>query len=119
MIKHKLPAGRYFIGDVCFALSPDIINEWGKQHSCKNGIFWENDGFFIAYSTSFERGTYTGSDNANYMIDSGNIGVVSDSLIYGSRNNLMLLGTVKTFLTDVSFQYVNCTIKVGNTLIST
>lgn len=70
----KFGPGRYFIGDICYALPEDLYNQiWGEQYGYVDGAFQ----LFAAHRTAYGDGCYSGSDGNEYAVDAGNIGIVN------------------------------------------
>jgi hypothetical protein len=79
-----IPAGRYYIGDIINVLKPDIYDESFNETGFKNGIYKCPDGLIIlseVSDTNGYEGVYTGSDDFDYVVSSGSIGIVSIKLI--------------------------------------
>lgn len=76
-----MPAGRYYIGDLCYYFQDD---EWTevceltiKDNECIEGEFEMRDGRrFAMYGTAFGDGTYKDQIGRSYCVDSGTIGCV-------------------------------------------
>lgn len=74
--------GRYFIGDICYALDDQIYSDvWGKQHGYSEGEYFVAGGRkFAVAGTAYGDGSYKGSDGKTYSVDAGVIGVVPEAL---------------------------------------
>jgi hypothetical protein len=83
MVKATFGKGKYFIGDICYALDDKIYDKiWGEQNKYENGCFEIkslNSKFAVA-STYYGDGSYKGSDGNIYGVDAGVIGVVPSTL---------------------------------------
>ena len=80
---YVLPAGTYYVGDVVSALRPEIYEESFNETGLKNGIYKCSDGIMIladVSETNGYEGVYTGSDDFEYVVNSGCIGIVSSKL---------------------------------------
>jgi hypothetical protein len=79
----KLPPGRYYLSDTCYALpEPDYQEVWGKKFNFNGGIYRRNDGaIFATYLTAYGDGCYRGSNGHNYGVDAGVIGITSERLM--------------------------------------
>ena len=81
---YVLPSGTYYIGDIFPALKTNIYDESFNETGLKSGVYKCSDGIIIlgdvAESNGYE-GTYLGSDEFEYIINSGSIGIVSTDLI--------------------------------------
>lgn len=73
--------GKYFIGDICYALA-DIIydNIWGKVFGYKEGCYELGKLKFAVDGTRHGDGCYIGNDGVEYGVDAGVIGVVPAEL---------------------------------------
>lgn len=68
--------GKYFIGDICYALPDKIYDEiWGDKYKYEDG-FYEEYGF-ATHRTMFGDGSYLGSDGFSYCVDAGNLGITN------------------------------------------
>lgn len=81
-VNHTYPAGRYYIGDICYALDDDVYQkQWGDKYNwaigtheiTSNGL----QGQFTVNYTAYGDGVYSDASNGNsYTVDSGTIGIV-------------------------------------------
>jgi len=100
---YDIPAGTYYIGDLCYALSDDIYdNIFGGTGYC-SGIYEEKatKRVFLVSNTAFGDGMYPGSDGKEFGVDAGIIGICSVSLMEKSGNG----GHVYTFKTPVRCKF--------------
>ena len=79
-----LPSGKYYIGDICYALKQNLYgNVWGAQ-GYENGMFHHRINghahYFAVAGTYAGDGGYTGSDGRMYGVDAGVIGIVDIAL---------------------------------------
>lgn len=88
----KFGPGRYFIGDICYALPDKIYDEvWGDKYQYENGSY---DGFAV-HGTAYGDGTYEGTDGVSYSVDAGVIGITDISKEQRYDNNeLSRLGKI-------------------------
>ena len=90
-----LPAGRYYIGDIGYVLKEDVYeNIFGDTHF-EPGHYKTKDGEFLVNRTAYGDGSYPGSDNYQYGVDAGIIGIASMSVCIDER--YMYGGTLHTF----------------------
>lgn len=76
-----MPAGRYYVGDLCYVLD----NKWDEVCSltiagnqANEGKYTLSDGTdFVMFHTAYGDGAYNGNDGFVYAVDSGTIGMVS------------------------------------------
>ena len=69
----------FFVGDPCYALTRSMYeNLWGKQHGYKDGVFIDPVSrlTFAVAGTAEGDGCYRGSDDSNFPVDSGTIGII-------------------------------------------
>lgn len=107
MTKYNLPAGKYYIGDICYSLDDDIYsNFWGKKKNYKDGKYKVNGYYFVVHGTFYGDGYYPTNSGTNYAVDAGVIGMVHESLF--DQNNIQKmssLGSVHTFTGNIIFKY--------------
>lgn len=108
-----LPAGRYYIGDLCYALKRSVYDNvfGGGRLEYASGHYKMNDGEFLVDRTAWGDGSYTGSNNYAYNVDAGIIGIASMSVCNAEEE--VYGGTLHTFT-----QPVKCTFKHGQFLFS-
>lgn len=111
MDEHKMPAGTYWIGDLCYVLDleNDEVNEWDEvcshiidlvTHTCLEGKFQMKDGReFICFSTKYGDGEYPCSNGSRLGVDAGLIGCIklSDIKAEHTTKELAYLGTTVDF----------------------
>lgn len=98
----KLPAGKWWIGDLCYALG----NRWDEfceltisGHSCLEGTFKFKDGTtFATFGTRWGDGTYLDQFGNEYPVDAGLIGCVKVSETDTGAD--LTLGHIQEFDTD-------------------
>jgi hypothetical protein len=100
-MKYTLPPGRYYIGDICYALKNDIYdNIWGGRYDYSDGKFEVKNSVFVVANTKYGDGGYKGSNGFIYDVDAGVIGMVHEKLM---KMDHYEGGTMHTFTEDVSF----------------
>lgn len=94
IIKSEL--GKFFIGDICYALDENIYSEiWGDKYDYVDGSFKTDKGEFAVSSTAYGDGEYYGTDGREYGVDAGCLGVVPMELWKDrNENELNRLGRV-------------------------
>jgi hypothetical protein len=101
-----LPAGRYYIGDLCYALKDTIYQGVFGENGYAPGHYKIVAGEFMIGRTAYGDGSYLGSNDFTYGVDAAIIGIASMSVcnpeeeVYG--------GTLHTFT-----EPVKCTFKNG------
>lgn len=75
----ELGPGKYFIGDICYALEEDTYSQiWGDKFQYEDGCY-EDFGFAVA-GTMYGDGYYNGTDGVSYGVDAGVLGITNISL---------------------------------------
>lgn len=75
------PAGTYYIGDLCYALSDKIYDNVFGSRGYEQGYYSNGTSFFMVAGTAYGDGLYRGSDGYGYAVDAGIIGICSEDLI--------------------------------------
>ena len=98
-----MPAGRYYIGDLCYVMH----GEWDEYCSitidgrdCKDGEFTLADGRrFATYGTAYGDGCYPCSDGSDLGVDAGLIGCirVEDIRDDMTEDQIRNMGTIVEF----------------------
>ena len=80
---HILPAGTYYIGDLCYVLGNDVYDNIFGGTGYGSGIYEEkNTGrAFLVAGTAYGDGMYVNSDMKDFAVDAGIIGICSHSLM--------------------------------------
>lgn len=97
----KLPAGRYYVGDLCYVMKPKW-DEALQVSDCGDGVFALSDGRrFAMFGTAYGDGQYPCSNGAFFAVDSGTVGciLVADIRDPGVQDEAELcrLGTIVDF----------------------
>ena len=102
-----LPAGKYYVGDLCYVLDDD---EWDEVCSLIiqgnkviDGEFVLKDGReFAIYSTAYGDGEYNDYYGNSYSVDSGSIGCIKIEDIKDVKDkiDIELLGAIVDFKID-------------------
>lgn len=88
--KHTFPAGKYYVGDLCYALNEDIYDKVYGGQGYEDGHYSSDLGQFMMYGTGGD-GEFKGSDGYGYPVDAGHIGIASiaccnpEKDIYGGK----------------------------------
>jgi len=82
MIIDKMPAGKYYVGDLCYVMG----NEWDEACNIMfdptngdpgEGVFSLKDGRkFAIFGTAYGDGVYNDQEGREYAVDSGSIGCI-------------------------------------------
>ena len=94
-----LPAGRYYIGDLCYALKDTIYHGVFGENGYKSGHYKIVAGEFLVDRTAYGDGSYTGSNDFAYGVDAGIIGIASMSVCNSEEH--VYGGTLHTFTEPV------------------
>lgn len=74
----ELGPGKYFIGDICYALQKDTYSQiWGHKFEYEDGCY-EDFGFAVV-GTMYGDGCYIGNDGVSYCVDAGVLGITNIS----------------------------------------
>lgn len=93
------PAGKYYVGDVCYALSSTVYElQWGDKHSYKAGTFdveyKGKVGKISVNHTMYGDGIYVDTRKGlEFSVDAGVIGIVPFELC--NLKNITKEGTIK------------------------
>ena len=82
--KTTIPPGKYYIGDLCYALSDTIYDTvFGNIGEYDSGFYKnnKNNDFFMVDNTAYGDGCYIASDGKEFCVDAGIIGVCPASMI--------------------------------------
>lgn len=88
--KATLPAGKYYIGDLCYALREDIYDKVYGGQGYDAGLYTSSLGSFMMYGTGGD-GVFKGSDGYEYPVDAAHIGIASlaccnsEEEVYGGK----------------------------------
>jgi hypothetical protein len=88
--KVTLPAGKYYIGDLCYALREDIYDKVYGGQGYDAGLYSSSLGSFMMHGTGGD-GVFKGSDGYEYPVDAAHIGIASlaccnpEHEIYGGK----------------------------------
>lgn len=118
-----LPAGSYYVGDLCYVMDDDewdevvrIVSNASKD-SCKEYKLSDGRQFAI-YSTQWGDGVYNDQKNREYFVDSGTIGCIFVSDLRKQKPDTKL-GNIVTFEETFKTGKVGSKIKIGNITIDT
>jgi hypothetical protein len=102
---HTLPAGKYYIGDLCYVLGPDVYDNIFGGTGYRSGIYEEkNTGrAFLVSRTAYGDGLFVGSDFKEYAVDAAIIGICSASLMAKNDGG----GHVYTFDEEITCRFMS------------
>jgi len=95
---YTLPSGKYYIGDICYALS----NE--NYEKCIDEYEYIINNIKVVIAWIGDDGEYIGTNKKIYGVDSGNIGMVHENLI-DEKNKKYCEYYCHTFTSDITFNY--------------
>lgn len=120
-----MPAGRYYVGDLCYVMNDDEWNEicglTFKGGKVTNGEFTLNDGRkFAMYSTAYGDGEYYSNIGHSLSVDSGTIGCILEQDIKTEKyENLLDLGSIVDISNDFETDEYDGIIQFGFLKIDT
>ena len=103
-----MPAGEYYVGDLCYVLH----DEWNEccglffanrnDHGCNEGEFNLKDGRrFACYNTAYGDGEYYDEQRRSYGVDAGSIGcILLKDIDLKNENNFTHGGQIVNFTHD-------------------
>lgn len=101
-----MPAGRYYIGDLCYVMHPewdeccDLFFPPGDNIGPgREGEFVLKDGRrFASFGTAYGDGTYTSNIGTSHSVDSGSIGCIRvEDIRDNTHDNIERLGAIVEF----------------------
>jgi len=118
-----MPAGRYYIGDLCYVLH----DRWDEfcaltcsGHSVLDGEFNLADGTrFATFTTQYGDGTYQDEQGTEYPVDAGLIGCIRVEDIAPAERVSVESGRVVEFVKDFTTFSAGGVITIGNVSIDT
>ena len=126
----KVPAGRYYVGDLCYVIKANDL--WNKvvdamfpngQNECVDGLLEVEGHQMVSYSTMYGDGTYYGNGH-RFPVDAGLIGLISLDTLEAMGHELDIKhlldhGTVRHFVEDFECSSENGTLQFGSLFIDT
>lgn len=103
-----MPAGRYYIGDLCYVMTDTEWEEFCsltiKENMCLDGEFTFKDGRrFATYGTAWGDGVYYDQYGREYSVDAGLIGCIKvDDIVAEKYDNIEELGNITDCGVDFS-----------------
>jgi hypothetical protein len=119
-----MPAGRYYVGDLCYVLH-DRWDEFCSLTCSGNrvldGEFNLKDGTrFATYTTQWGDGTYSDETGNSYDVDAGLIGCVAlEDIDFTDASNSVSGGRIVEFVRDFTTFSSGGVISIGNVVIDT
>ena len=119
-----MPAGQYYVGDLCYVMSDAEWDEFCsitiQGHRCLSGEFVMSDGRrFATYQTAYGDGEYRDQFGNRYGVDAGLIGCIRIKDIRVEKYNMKDLGSIVEFKTDFVTSYQDGVIQFGHIMIDT
>jgi hypothetical protein len=78
--KVELPVGIYYVGDPCYLKFPEYDSVWGDLFGHTSGHYTDGTKTFVVANTAYGDGSYKGSDDKEYLVDSGTIAIVNSAM---------------------------------------
>jgi hypothetical protein len=75
------PPGKYYVGDLCYALYNDMYKSVFGGQGYSGGLYQKGPSFFLVASTYAGDGAYVDSNGREYLVDAGIIGICSWDLV--------------------------------------
>jgi hypothetical protein len=101
MIPETMPAGTYYIGDLCYVLHErweEFCDISFNSHERLDGKHQFKDGTeFVAFGTAYGDGAYLDNKGNEYGVDAGLIGAVKVDAIIDQGENNVSFGHIHTF----------------------
>lgn len=99
--ERTFPAGKYYVGDICYALDDATYDTAFGGHHYEDGFYSCKDGEFMVAGTAYGDGSYPATNGKSYAVDAGVIGIVSEGLIDKNSGSLCG-GHIHTFKQPVT-----------------
>jgi hypothetical protein len=76
----KMPAGKYYVGDLCYVMHPqwdEFCQKTISGHNCIDGIVQFDNGVkVVQFGTAYGDGLYSDMEGLEYSVDAGLIGCI-------------------------------------------
>lgn len=121
-----MPAGKYYVGDLCYVLH----SEWDeccdlffrdRNGGCNQGEFNLSDGRrFASYNTMYGDGSYTDMNGRGYSVDAGLIGcILLSDIDLTNKDNFLQGGQIVDFDEEFTTSTYEGNISFGDLVIPT
>jgi len=101
-----LPAGEYFIGDICYFLQDHLTGVWSTDYEKCDGLYTNDSGYGFGVVKPYSgNGIYMGSNRFSYDVDDENLGIVAKSL--GDLDKYTGCGTFHKFVAPVTMTWLD------------
>ena len=107
-----LPAGRYYIGDICYVLKDSVKDDIFGDTNYEPGHYKMKDGEFLVNRTAYGDGSYPGSNNYQYGVDAAVIGITNINLCIDEKK--LYGGTLHTFTEPVMCSFTQGTFRFSS-----
>ena len=120
-----MPAGKYYVGDLCYVMDHDdwhqVCARTIQGNKIVDGEFELDDGRrFAIYGTAYGDGEYYDQYGHTYSVDAGSIGCILMSDIRANKyDNLLDLGAILEFAEPFETGSQGGQIEVGHVIIDT
>jgi hypothetical protein len=115
LTKVTLPAGKYYIGDPCYAFSSDLYKKiWGEQFNYSNGYYTNGTSHFVVHGTAYGDGVFKASNQTVFFVDSGSICIASADIVTENEAVYEFKVPVQVFMKNGLFQFNDLEIDTGD-----
>lgn len=122
-----MPAGKYYVGDLCYVLHAEWDEVCGlffagrTDHGCNEGEFNLKDGRrFACFNTAYGDGCYYDNSGRDYSVDAGSIGcILLDDIDMLNESNFLTGGNIVDFDRPFKTDSEDGVIKFGTVEIDT
>ncbi len=120
----NFPAGKYYIGDLCYAIADDGWDDFCKltitdDGNVLDGYFKWKTKFLWTHGTAYGDGCFLDQKGHEYSVDAGLIGVLPFDLIDKHEYDLNDLGNIVTFAHPFTCDYDDGIFIIGHLKIDT
>lgn len=118
----QFPAGEYYVGDLCYVMTPEWDElweiRWYPDTHLEGELTVQNKRIFIA-STAYGDGNFDSNSGHSFGVDSGSLGIISINDISPSELENLHLGHVFEFPQNFTVTANNGKFQFGDILIDT
>ena len=119
-----MPAGKYYIGDLCYVMHDEWDEFCGitiKDNDVLDGEFVLGDGRrFATYGTAYGDGTYRSNIGTNHAVDAGLIGCIRlEDIRDTTYDDISDLGAIVEFDAPFETSELDGVIRFGHVVIDT
>jgi len=125
MKKVKFKKGKYYIGDLCYAIDNESWGEfcigmdYAHSYNDKTGKYYHNDVEYWFNSTAWGDGLFHGSNRKLYPVDAGLIGILPEELVETIGDGVLTEMDIEIFAEDFEVWYDKGVFHFGDIIIAT